>query len=92
MKLYEVKVWEEKAPVHRAFNFETRFVSSRKEAGLLIRKKSKYRINQVTLRDRLDRSDLILLLEGDAPGTQDQVLTPVDLIMDRQLVKEKGFD
>jgi hypothetical protein len=86
MNLYEVKTWHDE---NRYRRFTTQFVSSLKEAKSLVRGHKRWRINQVTIKDRLSRQELIFLLEGDAPGEQSQVMTPIDLIMHRQLFKEK---
>lgn len=70
----------------------TRFVTSRKAGGQLIRGLPEYRIAEVTVPDRLTAADWIKLLEGDAPGMQELELTPVDFIKDRKILKEKTIE
>lgn len=86
MKLYEAK--HNNGEGH----YETRFVTSRKEAGSLIRGKAEYRIAEVTIQDRLTAADWIDLLEGDAPGMQELEKTPVDFILERKILKEKTIE
>lgn len=87
MNLYEVKLWHDE---NRYRRFATRFVGSLKEANSLTKGHKKWRINTVTIKDRMSKQELIFLLEGDAPGDQPQVITPMDLIMNRTMLKEKN--
>lgn len=86
MKLYETKANTGDG------TYWTRFVTSRKEAGSLIRGKPEYRIAEVTVPDRLTAAEWIKLLEGDAPGMQELEMTPVDFIQKRKIVKEKTIE
>lgn len=86
MKLYECKANTGDG------TYWTRFTTSRKAAGSLIKGKPEYRIAEVTLPDRVTAADWIQLLEGDAPGMQELEKTPVDFILKRKIVKEKTID
>lgn len=87
MKLYEAKAKNEDAT-----NYFTKYVTSRKAAGLLVRGMYEYRIAEVTVPDRLTAIQWIELLEGDAPGMQELEKTPVDFILSRKIVKEKTHE
>jgi hypothetical protein len=76
MQLYQVTVWAGTAKP--PFDFSNRFVSSMAEVKELIRKKKRFKIYEVTLKDRLTKEDLIKLLEGDASGNQELKMTPMD--------------
>lgn len=87
MKLYEAKAKNEDCT-----NYFTKYVTSRKAAGLLIRGMPEYRLAEVTVPDRLTSIQWIELLEGDAPGMQELQSTPVDFILSRKILKEKTIE
>jgi len=88
MKLYEAKFWKSKD----SWDYETRYVSTRKDAGKLIRGRRAYRLAEVTLIEGLNKAILIQLLESDAPGNQPQEFTPMDMIKHRKVLKEKYLE
>jgi len=87
VKLYKIKVWKD-LDTHPYFTIH--FVSSLGEIKPHTTKQKKYQVWEATIKDRITKQDLIDLLEGDSPGRQTQKMTPVDLITELVLIKEKG--
>jgi hypothetical protein len=86
MKLYKIILWDSR---EKLYDFQTRFASTQEEVKPLIRGRKDFEIWEVELKDKITKTDLILLLEGDSPGQQPLVMTPSDLIVNKTLIRKK---